>query len=239
MLTATLACAMANVTNAVFQIQHYGEMAGEVKQALAIFALATNNTVKVNTFTEETSVACTKRKWSLEDNRQWEWMVNLDDDLIIHYNAFDALLNRSGGMDVHTLGVVDAYNCRGYDDFDRNRYWGLDDYLARRMPVEKAKVHFFKSRVTIPYSWLSQLYAMRRRVVEDDNLWVPIEEQFNVKGIRGYDIALEKRLVELKYKIGYTMGCESHHVGMEQKYLNDVWKGIDPVVNERVTLNGN
>ena len=89
------------------------------------------------------------------------------------------------------------------------------------------------------YKWLSQLYAMRREVLADDNLWGPIEEQFSVKGVRGYDIALELRLTELGYRIGYTRGCEAHHIGLEQKYLNDNWKGIDEVVNQRVTINEN
>jgi hypothetical protein len=228
---------MANVSNAVFIIQHYGKMEANVRLAIDLAALATENHFLINEIPESMSVARSKREFKNTINPDWKWFVNLDDDLITHYNAWYSLLNRSGGLDVHTIGVVDAANVRGYSDFNRTRYLSYASYLNAGMPEDKAKVHFIKSLSTIQYKWLSQFYSMRRDVLEDDNLWLLIEETFSKKGVRGYDIALEIRLTELGYKIGYTMGCEAHHIGLEQGYLNDNWKATDAVVSQRVTLN--
>lgn len=239
MLTASLATAMANVREATFIVMHYGRMDPAVRKTLCIMAEGTDNNVLVNEIDENISVANTKRLFrAYPYPSDWRLWVNLDDDVITHYNTWDAICKRSWAHDVHTVGVVDANNARNYVDFDRVRYLNYAAYIAAGMPEDKAKVHYFKSVVTIPYKWLSNLYAMHREVLEADRVWLPIEEQFAVKGIRGYDIALEKRLTDLCFSIGYTTGCEATHIGMEESYLNSNWKGVDNVVHERVQLNG-
>lgn len=218
---------MRQVSRGDFRIQWYGDGYEPLLHYLSLIAAGTGNSVTLNVIPDTLSVACSKK--ALTPKPGFTHFVNLDDDLLLHpHTAF--YFNRMRNADVATVGVVDPVNVRGYEDWDRSQYLSLAHYLSNGKEMSKAKHHYFMTQGTVVYSWISQLYFLSEKAYWDMDLWQPILDKFQKKGVRGYDILLEKLLNEHEYQIQYTFGVEALHLGLEAGFMNSKWVEQDPIV---------
>lgn len=222
MLFATLSSVMNAVEGALFVIQHYGPWPKDKEDALHTLAYVTKNRLSLLKLDESVSVARSKFATKLPDHM--EWFINLDDDLIVPSHAWGYLEMAGNLTDVVTFGVVDANNSRGpYPDYTREVFADLDAYIAKGYQLEKAKHHFFAYPFILPGQWLTQLYAMKANLFHHRDLWDPILVTFDKRGVRGYDVMLEKRLTDFGLDITLVAGCEAHHIGVEHSFIGGNW----------------
>lgn len=243
-LVATLSSIMANIKGARFLVQFTdGDSLGNRNQAITYLdwiASASGNIVEFEAVKSSVPIIHTKKNKAVKDRMDAlgsiGYYVNLDDDLIVPYQA--VLHLRSMMDDVHdviTLGTVDCSNSRNYSDWDLNEY--LDYQVVEHAKgLGKAKHHFVRrDEIVLRYQWISQLYALSSKVWSDAEIWDPILEKFQTKGIRGADIMLES-LLRKKYEIIFCAGVESLHFGMETPYYSNQWSSLDEAAADRVNI---
>ena len=202
---------------------------------LSLIASSTGNKI-VHLASCGASVAQTKWDPRLQDY-SFHYFINLDDDLLIPPLAWSSLLDGLALDDaVHTIGSIDANNSRGYTDYDAVRYSTVKAFLETGKGVGKIKVHWIEEQSRVHYHWISQLYCLPRRVWNDETIVQPILETFSVKGMRGYDVLLEKLLVERGHTIWLCTGVTALHFGMEAPYIGGNWDCANAVVQNVVNI---
>lgn len=234
LLLTTLGCAMASTQNMEYCVCHYGELDESTKRYLSIFAEGTNNLVTYTAVDDQASVASTKR--SFNHRTSFTRFINLDDDLLTNLEIWSAFKRNQGSSEVLIVGVVDANGSRGYTDYDNKVYDYYGDVVAAHGEA-KASSHFIHCRGLIKgYRWLSQLYCISFPVWSNQALWLPIEEAFKQRGLRGYDVMLEDRMYELGIRIDFLTGIEAIHVGLEDPFIGGNWSTAHTLVTDRVFI---
>lgn len=239
LLISTLAGVMNLVKYAEFVIRWYDDdVRGllQAKHVLGMIGRATNNVV---TFTEcPATHSVARTKVNIGNQTDLRWFVNLDDDLVVSKKSLQMLSLWKSHFRVLSIGVMDGDNSRGFVDYDETAYASYEEFCSVH-PPGKAKHHCFQEVDLIPnYKWISQLYCLSASVYTDEYLWQPILEQFQEKGVRGYDIVLENELASRGTNIGLIVGCEAIHVGLEDGYLGGPWMKADTITGSVVGLKG-
>lgn len=238
LLISTLSNVMTRVKGAHFAIQWLEpEWPTYVASMIGMMADQTGNTFALSVL-GETSVALSKRPDALAALPDPKFVathfVNLDDDLLVTEKSLQVLLSLRS-TPVVSIGVQDANNSRGFADYDTVKYESYAAFKAVHAPG-KAKHHMFKHVSVISgYSCISQLWCLSIEAYIDPTIWGPVEQQFSVKGIRGYDILLEQ-LLAAKYPIELIVGCEALHMGLEHSYIGGPWTGAADITKQVVTL---
>lgn len=235
---ATITNVMTRVTGAHFAIQ-WLDVANPsyIEFMLGMVARNTGNEVSIGFCGPDMSVACSKRPENLSAiacGYDATHFINLDDDLMVTEQSLK-ILRGLHNIPVVSIGVQDGSNARGFADYDETKY---DSYLdfCEVHPPGKAKHHMFKhASVITGYKWISQLWCLDVSSFHNWEIWDKVCDQFQEKGIRGYDILLENELAAV-YDINLIVGCEALHIGLEHAYLGGPWTGAAPITKTVVTL---
>lgn len=245
-LMATLSNAMASVTDAWFKVVFTDVLDEDeeykVTHYLELIAKQSGNQIEFHC-RPGLSVAKSKKLPDFAADQDFLWFINLDDDLHTTYELWNQLYyeldgykDEYSGVDgIFTVGVVDADNSRGYDDYDDHEYESVADYLLSGKEESKLKHHFITEIECVDTQWLSQLYVLPRKAWEDAEVWDPILERFAEKGKRGYDIMLEEQLCD-RYPMYHITGIEAIHFGLEHGYIGGNWNVADKVALNVVNI---